>query len=224
MRDDGLGSAPYPDSELDQALSGGHAQSVGRFKFFVDDERWEWSDELQVIHGYPAGEMPSPSTEVVLAHKHPDDYAHVVGALEDTRRAKAAFSTRYRMIDNDGKEHRLTVVGDLMRDGAGAVIGTQGFVIDVSSAEAAYQERVSAGIADAVDKRAVIEQAKGMLAVVYGLEDVAAFELLVWLSQRSNVKLRILAERLVDRFRELSEPMLPSRSVYDNILMTLSEA
>jgi PAS domain S-box-containing protein len=223
MRDDGLGSAPYPDTELDQALSGGQAQSVGRFKYFINEERWEWSDEVQRIHGYEHGEMPTPSTETVLSHKHPDDYSHVVGALEDTRRSKAAFSTRYRMIDKQGKEHRITVVGDLMYDDAGAVLGTQGFVIDVSSAEATYQQRVSDGIAYAVDRRAAIEQAKGMIGVVYGLDEAAAFELLVWLSQRSNIKLRTLAERLVIRFRELSSPALPVRGVYDNALMSLSE-
>ena len=61
------------------------------------------------------------------------------------------------------------------------------------------------------------------MAIVYGLEDDAAFELLKWLSQRSNTKLRTLAERLVARFRELSAPVLPERSVYDNALMTLHQ-
>jgi len=61
------------------------------------------------------------------------------------------------------------------------------------------------------------------LAIVYGLEDDAAFELLKWLSQRSNTKLRTLAERLVAQFRELSAPVLPERSVYGNALMTLHQ-
>jgi AmiR/NasT family two-component response regulator len=63
-----------------------------------------------------------------------------------------------------------------------------------------------------VERRAVIEQAKGMLALVYGLEDAAAFQLLKWLSQRSNTKLRAIAERLVEEFRVLSAPVLPGHA------------
>jgi hypothetical protein len=40
-----------PDEDLGdtalQALSGGHSQTVGQFCFYIDDERWEWSDEVQ---------------------------------------------------------------------------------------------------------------------------------------------------------------------------------
>jgi PAS domain S-box-containing protein len=209
------------DSELDRALTGGHAQTVGRFRFFIDDQRWEWSDEVQQIHGYAPGELPEPTTAQVLAHKHPDDVEHVLGALEDTRRSRAAFSTRHRMIDKQGREHRVAVVGDLMRDDQGNVIGTEGFYIDVTSAQDAYEDRISEGLGDIVDQRAAIEQAKGMLGVIYGLDDDAAFQLLKWLSQRSNQKLRTLAERLVVRFRAMSGPILPERGAYDDTLMAL---
>ena len=79
--------------------------------------RWEWSDEVQLIHGYAPGEMPNPRTAQVLSHKHPDDYDHVLGALEDTRRSRTAFSTRHRMIDKQGRSHRVNVVGDRVRPG-----------------------------------------------------------------------------------------------------------
>lgn len=219
--DDGRGSGKGLDTELDQALSGGRAQTVGRFRFFIDDERWEWSDEVQQIHGYQPGEMPSPSTQQVLKHKHPDDYDHVLGVLEDTRRSRAAFSTRHRMIDLQGREHWVNVVGDLMRDAHGAVIGTHGFYIDVTMAERTFQQRVTDGIDEIVERRAAIEQAKGTLMLVYGLDDAAAFEILKWLSQQCNTKLRDLAEQVVTTFRGLSAPVLPERSVYDDVLMDL---
>ncbi|WP_235687370.1 PAS and ANTAR domain-containing protein [Mycobacteroides chelonae] len=220
MQDDGLGGPHGSESKLDQALSGGRAQTVGRFRFFIDDERWEWSDEVQQIHGYAPGQMPYPATAQVLAHKHPDDHDHVLGALEDTRRTRAAFSTRHRMIDAHGKVHRVVVVGDLMRDSSG-VVGTQGFYIDVTSAQSDYEDRVSEGVTDATAKRAVIEQAKGMLGVVYGLEEDAAFEVLKWISQESNTKLRTIAEELVAEFRSLSGPALPERNIYDFKLQEL---
>jgi len=221
MRDDGLGDVLRPDSALDQSLIGGQSQTVGRFRFFFDDERWEWSDEVQEIHGYAPGEIPNPTTEQVLSHKHPDDYAYVVGVLEDTRRTRTAFSTRHRMIDKQGRHHRVVVVGDLMRDAEGTVFGTEGFYIDVPPAEADYEARITEAVADFADNRALIEQAKGMLAVVYGLDDDAAFEILKWRSQQSNMKLRTVAERLVSTFRAMSGPVLPERSVYDNALLTL---
>jgi hypothetical protein len=221
VSNDGLGGGLRPDTELDQALSGGRSQTVGRFRFFIEDERWEWSDEVQLIHGYQPGELPAPSTQQVLKHKHPEDYGHVLGALEDTRRMRAAFSTRHRMIDLQGREHRINVVGDLMRNEQGDVIGTEGFYIDVTPAEDSFQDRISAGIAEVSDRRAVIEQAKGMLAMAYGLEDDAAFQILKWISQRSNKKLREVAELLVREFRALSAPVLPLRHVYDDVLMGL---
>ena len=61
--------------------------------------------------------MPNPRTAQVLSHKHPDDYDHVLGALEDTRRSRTAFSTRHRMIDKQGRSHRVNVVGDRVRPG-----------------------------------------------------------------------------------------------------------
>jgi PAS domain S-box-containing protein len=207
---------------LDQALTGGSAQTVGRFWFFIDDERWEWSDEVQQIHGYAPGEMPNPTTKEVLSHKHPDDYEHVLGALEDTRRTRAAFSTRHRMIDKQGREHRINVVGDLMRGADGEVIGTQGFYIDVTPAESRYEERITDRVAEIIKQRATIEHAVGMLAVIYGFEVDAGFELLKWMSQRSNTKLKDVAERVVTEFRGLSAPVLPQRNVYDEVLMMLA--
>lgn len=220
MHDDVL-FAVGPASEVDGTLNGEQAPTVGRFEFFIDDERWQWSDEVQQIHGYAPGEMPNPTTTEVLAHKHPDDYEYVRSALEDSLRTRAPFSTRHRMVDKRGREHRVAIVGDVMRDAEGDVIGTQGFYIDVTPAEAAVQARITEDVASVVERRAVIEQAKGMLELVYGLEDDAAFQLLRWLSQRSNTKLRTIAERLVEEFRVLSAPVLPVRKVYDEVLMGL---
>jgi fructose-specific component phosphotransferase system IIB-like protein len=196
---------------------------VGKFRFYIDDEVWEWSDEVQQMHGYAPGTMPRPTTAQVLAHKHPDDVQYVAGALEDTRRTRAAFSTRHRMIDRAGAEHRVVLVGDQLLDDNGDVVGTHGYYIDVSPAQAGYEACITQAVADVSSQRAVIEQAKGMLMLLYGLDDLSAFDLLKWRSQESNVKLRTLAERLVDEFRELSGPRLPPRNAYDRRFMQLDE-
>jgi hypothetical protein len=60
-----------------------------------------------------------------------------------------------------------------------------------------------------------------MLMVVYGIDSSAAFDLLRWRSQEANVKLRLLAERVVADFVGLSQSKTsPHRSAYDNLLLT----
>jgi len=49
--------------------------------------------------------------------------------------------------------------------------------------------------------RSTIEQAKGVLMAVYGLDDEAAFSMLAWYSRSANVPLRELASRLLTVLR-----------------------
>jgi GAF domain-containing protein len=53
-------------------------------------------------------------------------------------------------------------------------------------------------LSEAMSSRSVIEQAKGMLMAAQGCDEDEAFELLVHASQRENVKVRDLAQRIVD--------------------------
>jgi hypothetical protein len=70
----------------------------------------------------------------------------------------------------------------------------------------------------------VIEQAKGMLVLLYGVDDESAFDMLRRRSQNTNIKLRALAEQLVSDYRALSNgEALPPRSVYATTLMTVHE-
>jgi GAF domain-containing protein len=58
---------------------------------------------------------------------------------------------------------------------------------------------LSVRVGEAMQNRAVIEQAKGMLMAAQGVDEDTAFDLLVKASQRENVKLRDIARRIVDR-------------------------
>ena len=53
----------------------------------------------------------------------------------------------------------------------------------------------------ALESRAVIDQAKGVLMAVHGVDADAAFEMLVDKSQRTNTKLRVVAEDLLASVR-----------------------
>jgi hypothetical protein len=71
---------------LARAFAGGTAQRVGWYRFYFSDERWEWSPEVEQIHGYQPGTV-TPTTQLVLSHKHPDDYAYIAATLDDIRQA-----------------------------------------------------------------------------------------------------------------------------------------
>ena len=73
--------------------------------------------------------------------------------------------------------------------------------------------------AEITEQRASIEQAKGMLMLIYGIDEGPAFDLLKWLSQEANVKLRLLAERICEDFRGAG-PGLFSQSEFDHLLLT----
>jgi GAF domain-containing protein len=58
--------------------------------------------------------------------------------------------------------------------------------------------QLSTGLGEAMASRAVIEQAKGILMAARRCSADDAFDVLVTASQRENVKLRVVAQRLVD--------------------------
>ena len=80
---------------------------------------------------------------------------------------------------------------------------------------------MTAAVAVIAESRADIERTKGMLMLIFGMDDSAAFELLKWRSQETNTKLRLLARQVAADFVALSGGReLPSRSAYDTLLLT----
>src|ERR1700682_2232515 len=111
------------ESPLEQALAGGEPQRVGWFRLYFDDERWEWSPEVQRMHGYEPGTV-KPTTRLVLSHKHPEDYEQVAATLEGG------------------------VVADRLRNDAGEVIGTHGFYVDVTRSTEERETTITEAVAE----------------------------------------------------------------------------
>jgi PAS domain S-box-containing protein len=199
-------------------LASGAPLRVGWYRFYFADERWEWSAEVEAIHGYEPG-MAHPTTEVVLSHKHPEDRSFVAATLTDIRRTHDPFSTRHR-ITVQGDIHEVAVIAERLHDNTGEVVGTQGFYIDVTPAGPAQQAAVSAAVAEFAENRAVIEQVKGVLMFVYRIDADTAFDVLKWRSQETNIKLRALAEQLQDDFRGMRQAETLPRSAFDRLLLT----
>nr|WP_272945565.1 PAS and ANTAR domain-containing protein [Mycolicibacterium aromaticivorans] len=193
---------------------------MGWVRYFFADDRWEWSDEVARMHGYEPGSV-TPTTELVLSHKHPEDRDELLELLQRIRHNREPFSTRHRIRDTEGRTHHVVVVGNQMRDDAGEVIGSDGFYIDMTGDLRSAQEQVSNEVEDIAARRSPIDQAKGMLMMVYSISADAAFDLLRWRSQETNVKLRDLAQQVATDFQGVAhDGAMPDRSVYDGLLMT----
>jgi len=196
---------------------------AGSFKYHAREDRWEWSDEVAVMHGYEPGTV-TPTTELVLAHKHPDDKPTVAQLIEQVRRLGIPFSSRHRIIDTAGRIHVVVVVGDRWKDDAGEVVGTTGFYIDVTEEfDADVRRSLDEVVAIIAVRRATINQAIGMLMLAHGLSADEAFEVLARRSQETNVKLRDLAGQFVKDVAATSRlgPGVATR--LDDILSTVHE-
>jgi ANTAR domain/PAS fold len=206
-------------ADVGQAFAGA-PQRVGWFRFYFDDQRWDWSEQVQRMHGYEPGTV-IPTTELVLSHRHADDRPQVAETIDRMLHTHRAFSTRHRILDTSGAVHDVVVVGDQLTDHHDAVIGSHGYYVDITpTPERTTDELITARVAEITEHRAVIEQAKGMLMLVYGLDDAAGFDLLRWRSQESNIKLRRLAQQIVEDFRAVCDKAIGSRSAFDHMLLT----
>jgi PAS domain S-box-containing protein len=197
--------------------------NIGTFRFWFVGQRWEWSDEVARMHGYEPGDV-EPTTQLLLSHKHPDDRAHVQELLDHALQSEGSFSSRHRFIDTGGTVHDAIVVADRMLDESGAVLGTEGYYIDLTqSFDETRQEVLDEALPDLFESRAAIEQAKGVLMAISRVSAEQAFRVLQWRSQETNVKLRALAKQLLDDMATLPAPAAAVQSQFDHLLLTVHE-
>ncbi|MEV6772012.1 PAS and ANTAR domain-containing protein [Nocardia sp. NPDC051030] len=197
--------------------------ATGSFRFWFATQRWDWSPEVYRMHGYEPGQV-EPTTELLLAHKHPEDREHVAAAIARSITQGVPFSSRHRFIDIHDAEHQVMVVADRIDGHDGVPVGTTGFYIDLSATLADVErEALSQQLSQVVDARAVIEQAKGVLMRMYRINAEQAFKVLVWRSQETNVKLRDLAEQLISELPSVPPASPETVAAFDHILLTLHE-
>ena len=75
------------------------------------------------------------------------------------------------------------------------------------------EQRITEALRAITERRAVIEQAKGMLMLVYGVDADEAFDVLRKQSQDHNVKLNLVAEQVMKDLVELSRDKGPVRQL-----------
>jgi len=219
------GDAPAPLEATLAALGAGLPQPVGRFRVDLRTGRWWWSDEVYAMHGFGPGEVV-PTTSLVLAHKHPDDRDGVADVIARVARRGQAFGSMHRIVDATGRARMLAVAAQGRRSRTdGRVVEISGYFVDVTlSHEAAARREATASIRSADASRSVIEQAKGVLMVAFGVGPDDAFELLRQRSNHSNVPVRELARRLVGGLGTDGDVVEAARERVDEILTDAQEA
>lgn len=177
------------------------------FTFAFEHQRWQCSPELERRFDFKSGDVASSEL------------------IELLRRAGASaghFAFRHGLIDASGTAREVVIVGESSPDVDGNTSEVSGYFVDVTgSDEQSLQRSVTDAITEISARRAAIEQAKGMLMLIYGVTSAAAFDLLKWRSQVTNTKLRDLAERIMADFQTLnSDGRLLAQRDFDDLLLT----
>lgn len=182
----------------EHALALGTRTRSGGFRLELGTQRWWWSDEVYAIHGFAPHEVV-PTTELLLAHKHPEDRDRVVATLDAASRTGAPFSSVHRIVDARGRVRVVAVVGE----GQGPVAdqtptALYGYFTDVTDVvDDRAQAAASVAIAAAAQSRAVIDQAVGVVGFALSRDTGSAFAVLRAASNDANVPLRVLARAIV---------------------------
>lgn len=192
----------------------------GSFTLDASTGRWSWSDEIYAIHGFEPHEV-LPTTELVLAHTHSDDRPRLATALEHASRTAQRLSEIYRLIDTQGRERIVVVVGQGQAPAAGnASIELTGYFLDASDVlEDRVQTEITNGVASASQSRSRIDQAVGVVAFAQGSTTASALDLLIQASQDANVPLRTLARAIIETLPDLGRDVDRLAQVINDLLV-----
>jgi hypothetical protein len=169
---------------------------VGRYDF--TDGQWSWSDTMFAMHGFAPGEV-RPSSELMVAHLDPMDVQEARDAFKDALATGQPYSSYHHLIDAQSRRRTVLVAGEGELDDSDRLVSLTGYMVDLSDVVATDRRaEVDAAITGVTAHRAVIEQAKGMLMLAFGVGPDDAFEVLRAHSQDGNIRLHVLADQLVD--------------------------
>src|SRR5215207_1124070 len=192
-------------------------EQVGTFSYLVAEDTWRLSPAACAMHGLPAGSRVT--TEMLLAFKYPDDLIPPREVLEKALGDGEQFCFPHRIVDTAGRIRNLVVIGTPARDADETVIGVEGYAIDLTDTQQRYAVRAGTDVVQAsLEHRTAVEQAKGALMLAYGVSADAAVALLKWYSQQYNIKLNLVAERLVVRLRDATVTSSGIRRTVDRMM------
>ncbi|GAB3442229.1 PAS and ANTAR domain-containing protein [Phycicoccus ginsengisoli] len=193
-----LGAVPEADQVL-EAVAAGVPETLARFSYDVRANRWWWSDEMFALHGMEPGETV-PTTELLLAHKHPEDRLRTEGTLSGALATGEPFCCRHRIVDADGGVRHVLSIGVGVFDADRRIVAVNGYFVDLTDFVDHPQPYGGLTVLEPTSFDPVVEHAKGVLVAAYRLSPDAALELLWWAARQRAVPLPTLARALVDDF------------------------
>jgi hypothetical protein len=218
--------ASQGDEQLVSRFSGRLDDRVGRFVGRPQDDRWLWDQKLLAILRYPgpAGlvtlqtllehvvaderELAADAFMAAVEHGQPVDVSCRLHAADGTLRSVLITA---EVMEDEPSELSKATSSDLEELSGGSGPWLAGLLIDLTELRlSATRAATEHAVTEALRHRAVIEQAKGIVMVVYRVDADTAFHLLRRHSQNSNTKLHELAARLVAQLSDLTFDPVPA--------------
>jgi hypothetical protein len=224
-----------------QRIHGQVSLPTGAYRYDASDDRWTLADTTRDILGLGQDATVDVSTLLgLLVH---DEREQAARCVFDAIEGRVPFSTLHHVARPDGPREVLVVgettydadrlaavhghvvdIGALGSDVANdRIVAVHGHVVDIGALGSdVANDRIDRAVAEVVANRATIEQAKGALSLTYGIDGDGAIALLRWWSNHRNVKVTVLADRLVSAVGSgaLSRPQL--RAAVDALLASVS--
>ena len=190
----------------------------GPFVYVVSTGTWWWSDDLYRIHGFEPGDVV-PTTDLLVAHKHPDDAAVATAIILNAFTSGEPFALWHRIIDARRRTRTVVSVGDGVRDAEGNLVEVRGYMVDVTGSKRGQTARdIDEAVRRSAESRGTIEQAKGVLMGLLAVDEDEAFLILKRHSQNTNVKLRDLCQRLLDCLTDMRKAGVDARAAVEQVL------
>ncbi|MGH3364400.1 MAG: PAS and ANTAR domain-containing protein [Nocardioidaceae bacterium] len=165
------------------------------------------------------------TTEMLLGMRHPEDRDRVAAEIKSALATAEPFSCYHRSLDRNDRIHRVVAVGAGAMDADGTLVAMEGYLIDLTP-DVSREAHTAAdrAVAAATEHRSAIEQAKGVLMGVFAIDEDSAFSMLRWFSQQHNIKLSLLATRLVAEVSSGEAADLQTRERVDRLIHDLATA
>lgn len=123
------------EERLQLALKAGR---MGNWEWDVRANKVTWSDELEAIHGLPAGTFPG-TFDAYEKDIHPDDREHVRQTIARSFE-QAEHHVEYRIVRPDGAIRWVEGRGKVFRDDSGAPTRVVGVCTDITERKKAEEE------------------------------------------------------------------------------------
>jgi hypothetical protein len=191
------------------------SDAVGQFVWNLVTDTWWWSEALYRLLGYEPGAV-APTLERFLQHKAPEDQARVDAVFSRCLAEGGPFSCYHHVVDAHGARMTVVAVGHGDRDSTDSqTVAINGFIVDVTGSR---RQETNAELQATLAHRAAIEQVKGVVMLVYGLDADAAFRMLVGHSQIANKKVSAIVDDVLKAIDTRSPTDTIRRSEVDRLL------